>query len=214
MGCQRCSPRLSRDPPDPSGQNARNHSPRRPRRPHSRNGRLSPNHARAAHQARLWRGARLLLWPHGTHRPSRRHLRGRRDFLVRHRSLRRRERSVSLSRRALLHGALLRIDRAPLRRPHAPDARGQPHPEARRPPGAHHPQRRRAARHLGHSAGLPSRLSSMPTSSRRNRAKWTRATTANTRRAKSRSCSRIPVSQWRAWKPANSATCRIPNTAG
>ena len=42
--------------------------------------------------------------------------------------------------------------------PDAPDERGQPHPEARRPLRAHHAQHRRPARHLGHPAGLPSGL--------------------------------------------------------
>ena len=92
--------------------------------------------------------------------------------------------------------------------------RGQPHPEARRAPGADHAQHRGAARHRGHPAGLSSRLLPRLHPAGANRAKWTRATTANTRRARSTSCWRIPASRWRASRPASSATSRIPSSAG
>src|ERR1019366_8796142 len=74
------------------------------------------------------------------------------------RSFRRREGRVSLSRWPLRHRDLRRTDRAPVRRPDAPDEPGQPHPEAGRPPGADHAQHRRAARHLGNPAGVSSRI--------------------------------------------------------
>ena len=189
--------------------------PGRPGRPHSGDGRVSADHSRAAHQARLRRGARLLLRETGAQRSSHRDLRRRRNLRVRDRSLRRREGRVPLPRRPLLHGALRRTDRASVRRSDAPDERGQPHPEARRPPGADHAQHRRAARHLGAFCRAIIPDSSTPTSGRRKaRAKWTRGTIASTRRARFTSCWRIPASKSRCSRRANSATSRIPSSAG
>ena len=80
------------------------------------------------------------------------------DVRLRDRPFRRREGPLPLPRRAFLHGAVLRADRAPVRGSHAPDGRGEPHSEAGRPPGADHAEHGRAARHLGDPAGLPSGL--------------------------------------------------------
>ena len=66
-----------------SDANARNHATRRARRLHSRNGRVSADHARAAHQAGLRHCARLLLRPGGPRGPAHRDLRGRRALRVR-----------------------------------------------------------------------------------------------------------------------------------
>ena len=136
-------------------------------------------------QARLRRGARLLLRQAGPHATIATVTSAEGEtFAVRHRSLRRREGPVSLSRRALLDRALLRTDRAPVRGPDAPDARGEPHPEAGRPPGADHAEHRGAARHLGDPAGLPSRILPRLHPAGGIAARWTRGTIANTRRAR------------------------------
>ncbi len=88
-----------------------------------------------------------------------------RDVRLRHRSFRRREGPLPLSRRALLHGALLRADRASVRRSHAPDVRGQPHSEARRPPGADHARTSPRCAASRPSCRATIRDSSTPTSS-------------------------------------------------
>ena len=60
-------------------QDAGNHAAGRPGRSRAGNGRVPADHARAAQQARLRRGARLLLREAGPQRPSQRDLRRRRD---------------------------------------------------------------------------------------------------------------------------------------
>ena len=150
----------------------------------------------------------------GPHRPSRGDLRRRRDFRVRHRPFRRREGPLPVSRRALLHGAVLRADRAPVRRSHAPDERGEPHSQARRPPGADHAQRGLAAGHLGDSArlssGLLSRLHTAGRIGRGGRAAQPRVHA----QARSTCCWKIRGSTWSCSRPASFATCRIPSAAG
>ena len=145
---------------------------------------------------------------------SRGHIGGGRDVRLRHRPFRRREGPVSVSRRALLDGPLLRTDRAPVRRSDAPDGGGQPDPEAGRTLRADHAEHRGAARDLGDPAGLSSgllpRLHQAGGIGRSGRAPQSRIHAARD----SPACWRTRASKWRCSRPASSATSRIRSSAG
>jgi glycosyltransferase involved in cell wall biosynthesis len=158
MGGQQAGPRVPGNAPDAPGQDPRYHSARRRVGPHPGDGGLHADHAGSAQQAGVRRSARVLLRRGGPRGSPRGYIRRGRAVRVRRRSFRRREAPLPVSRRAFFDGALLRADRAPGGGPDAPDVRGEPHSEARRPPGADHAERGGAAGHLGHSPGISSGL--------------------------------------------------------
>ena len=188
---------LSGDAPDAPGEDARDHAARAARATASwRWARTCRSRPRCARKLGYGEVRGCYYGKLGRTRPSRGHVRRRRDVRLRHRPLRRREGPVSLPRRALLDRALRRTDRASVRRPDAPDVRGEPHPEAGRTPGADHAEHRGAARDLGDPAGLSSRASSTPTSSRREVGRSGRAPQSRVHAARdSPACWRTPASK-------------------
>ena len=131
--------------------------PRRSVRPHSGDGRLPADHAGAAHPAGLRRGARLLLRQAGAHRPSRAspppkarrfecdidHFDAERDRFPY---------PDEYFSTVLCCELIEHLFEDPMH------LMGEVNrdPQARRPPGAHHAQRGRPARHRRHSAGISS----------------------------------------------------------
>ena len=154
----RALPGVSGNAQDAPGADARNHAAGRPCRPHPGNGRVPPNHARAALAIGVRRGARLLLWTRGARWTAARSPRNPARSSLRHRSVRCREGPLPLCGRLLFHRALLRADRAPVRRPDAPDVGSEPDPQAGGLLCADHAQHRGAARDRGDPAGLSPRL--------------------------------------------------------